>query len=149
MSSIWCFAFAYFVDILPGELHLKLVQAGLVVRGWLRSRTKSFPLPPTPPSPPSPRSTCTPDAHRGIHVPIKALDPPFPGSLMIVGDPLLRYLRAYLSGICCGDIFWSVPALSGTVSPLSGVWAGIVKARLDRWTGGSVQRAPGQAATKP
>ena len=126
---------------------MKLIQAGLVVRGWLRSRTKSFPLPPTPPSPPSPRSTCTPDAHRGIHVPIKALDPPFPGSLMIVGDPLLRYLRAYLSGICCGDIFWSVPALSGTVSPLSGVWAGIgagAARSTTRTTGGASRTGPGR-----
>ena len=133
---------------------MKLVQAGLFVRGLLRSHTKSCPLSPSPPSPPSPptsltsfSSGCFRDSHQ---VPIVALDRACsPGSSMIVRAPLLRYLRGNLSWICCGDIFWSLPALSGTVSPLSGVWAGIVKARLDRWTGGSVQRAPGQAATKP
>ena len=123
---------------------MKLFQVGLVVSwGWQRSRTRSFPLSPTPPSPPSPRSltsSSTQDDHRGI----KALDLPFPGSLVIVGDPLLRYLSAYLSGICCGDIFWSVPALSGTVSPLSGVWAGIGAGAVDRGTGGAGRTGPGR-----
>ena len=87
----------------------------------------------------------------GIHLPIKALDLPFPGSsMMIVGDPLLRYLRAYLSGICCGDIFWSVPALSGTVSPLSGVWAGIVpSAGVDPPHGGRAGRCRAHRAKPP
>ena len=99
---------------------MKLVQqADLVERGLQHSRTRScWPLPRNPPSPPSPSSQRVPDGHQEI----KALDQSF--SSTIVRDPLsllLGYLRGWLSRICCGDIFWSVPALSGTVSPLSGL----------------------------
>ena len=125
---------------------MKLVQAGLFVRGLLRSHTKSCPLSPSPPSPPSPptsltsfSSGCFRDSHQ---VPIVALDRACsPGSSMIVRAPLLRYLRGNLSWICCGDIFWSLPALSGTVSPLSGAWAGYRRAGGDPAAG-----APGLPA---
>ena len=62
---------------------------------------------------------------------------------------LLGYLRAWLSRICCGDIFWSVPALSGTVSPLSGLGRSV--SWPARVSGACTHRAsPGQqAATKP
>ena len=109
---------------------MKLVQAGLFVRGLLRSHTKSCPLSPSPPSPPSPPTSLTSfsSGFRDSHlIPIEALDRACsPGSSMIVRAPLLRYLRGNLSWICCGDIFWSLPALSGTVSPLSGLGPGIV-----------------------
>ena len=130
---------------------MKLVQAGLFVRGLLRSHTKSCPLSPSPPSPPSPPTSLTSfssgfrDSHQ---VPIEALDRACsPGSSTIVRAPLLRYLRGNLSWICCGDIFWSVPALSGTVSPLSGVWAGIgagAARSTTRTTGGAGRTGPGR-----
>ena len=139
----------YCWQILPGVLHLKLVQqqADLVERGLQHSRTRScWPLPRNPPSPPSPSSQRVPDGHQEI----KALDQSF--SSTIVRDPLsllLGYLRGWLSRICCGDIFWSVPALSGTVSPLSGLGRSV--SWPARVSGACTHRAsPGhQAATKP
>ena len=101
----------YCCQILPGVLHLKLVQqADLVERGLQHSRTRScWPLPRIPPSPPSPSSQRVPDGHQEI----KALDQSFPST--IVRDPLSLVgisarlviedlLRRYLL-VCAGAIW--------------------------------------------